>query len=269
MTTRPSIRAGRPCGRPAAPPRRHRDPRSGRDGGAARRAPCRCRPGTGAAPGPGAARARRRVGEPVPRRLAHRSRPHPADRAPAGESARVLRSGSLGLRRPASPRRAGRLRPRPPHRAPLHGRDRRDERQPAQRVPGPSRRGAARAHGRGPPRLGSGHPHPPRTSRESPRAGDPLRARGDPRPARLGRPARRAVAGLRDGPSSGGGGRAAGPPWRRSIARPSVCSAARSIAAASARIGSPSPPSSPPAASRHSSSRPATRSTGNRPPRRS
>jgi hypothetical protein len=82
---------------------------------------------------------------------------------------------------------------RPAPRDSLHGPDRRGERQPAQRFPRPARRGAARDHGPGAPRLGSGRPHALRTSRQPPRAGDALWARRDARPSRRGRPPGRAV----------------------------------------------------------------------------
>ena len=146
VTTRPSIHAGRSRARPAVRPLLE----SGSSGAVVAPTAARAAP-----PAP-----RRRVRRPpVQARFdldAGAASPFPADWLTVPDRAqrtgrrvanplRVLRSGAVALRRPASSRRAGRLRPRPAPRAPLHGGDRRHERQLAQRVPGPSRRGAARA----------------------------------------------------------------------------------------------------------------------------
>ena len=135
------------------------------------------------------------------------------------------------------------------------------ERQLPQRVPGPARCGAPGDHRRRPFGLGSGDLHALRASRERARAGDALRARGDARAARFGRPTRGAVGGLRRDPPVG----------RRTAARSGAARGLRPpppgarAAPASAWIGSPSPRSSRPAASPRSSSRPGTPSTGGRP----
>ena len=69
-------------------------------------------------------RPRRDRREPVSRRLADRSRPRPAHGPPHRGTGSAVRARAIRVRGPAPPRRAGRLRPRAPSRASLHGGDR-------------------------------------------------------------------------------------------------------------------------------------------------
>ena len=166
------------------------------------------------------------------------------------------------MRGPAPPRRAGRLRPRAPSRASLHGGDRPRQRDRAERLPGPPRRGPGRDHRRGPSRLGSRRLHPLRASRHAARAGDAVRPRRNARRARRGGAARRAVAGLRAPAAC----RGRFPSSCASIAPAFACCARPSSGGASGPTASRPRPSSPPGACRCSSSTLVTRSIGGRRP---
>ena len=176
----------------------------------------------------------------------------------------AVRARAVRVRRLAAPRRVGRLRPRAPSRPSLHGGDRPQQCDRAQRLPDPPRRGAGRDHRRGPPRLGSRLLYPLRPSRHRPRAGDPLWPRRDARPARLRQAAPSSHRPASCRPALGGRPVV----LREHRAAPSCC-ARPSSGGASGPTASRPPPSSPPGACRRSSSKLATRSIGGRPRRRS